>query len=684
MSVELSINERVNSAIYSDVISSYADINEVTAHRNIVPGSYKEAVSQCTDQTLATLNSAGGQTLYTRLKLTPEIRNATLAQMAQIYFQYVIPAKSLGIVAHKFATNSKAESIEDTCDEVNGITEKLQFKIFYDTGFSIASMVQLCISADAKVSTENFNYQQTLLTLNSIPDISTDGSTTETTLKGLVEDPLYAGVGSGLIETGFANDGGSSGDPTTNYCKVINKEIGIEGMLDLNKSNPLFHNFPIITRNMGEMYLRLYMENFLRSLNVVYLNKHSFSGTTSASSISGTLKTNDKMYLTGPDPYASLGEFVVTAGTGTQNKITLQGASFTHASTYKDLPYSRIPIDKADFVYLDGSLYKVRLINVSQYGGNAIPSAGTEKFNSFTIPIWSLPNISWKRFEIRRFEFDIEDYEDIKASQGKAGVYKCPIHMWRSKNFDQTNAASSSANALQTTLNAPNIDRMFITQPFSRDYPGFLPTLMTTDINPQIANTPVLPRTEDCLNARTCERIYSVYTETDKYSPSRDLMDSTNVPVMNKQLWIKSSNTYGGAGSFERIQRGVDNPVQGANVLLPNKFGYALELNMDGCYRKGYNSVLNGMYSPTLPLNLQQSVQTSADIYYTAGTYDTATEGDKISNSWKDFTASVSYGPFTESGAVASVHCMCDYILSFHFDPYGNMTNITMSEHNGN
>ena len=76
-SLEVSINERVNSQIYSDVISSYVDINSVTAQRNIIPGSYKETVVQCTDQTLATLNSAGGQTLFTRFKLTPQVRNAT-------------------------------------------------------------------------------------------------------------------------------------------------------------------------------------------------------------------------------------------------------------------------------------------------------------------------------------------------------------------------------------------------------------------------------------------------------------------------------------------------------------------------------------------------------------------------------------------------------------------------------
>ena len=43
--LETSINERVNSQLYSDVISSYVDINAITAQRNIVPGSYKESVT---------------------------------------------------------------------------------------------------------------------------------------------------------------------------------------------------------------------------------------------------------------------------------------------------------------------------------------------------------------------------------------------------------------------------------------------------------------------------------------------------------------------------------------------------------------------------------------------------------------------------------------------------------------
>ena len=144
--MEVSINERISSQMYSDVINSYTDINSVTATRNIVPGSYKESVVQCTDQTLATLNSAGGQTLFTRLKLTPAIRNATLAQLAQIYFQYTIPSGSLGLLLHKMVANAK-ENENTTAgtyalDQADNITagsiqEHLKFKLFYDTGFSL-------------------------------------------------------------------------------------------------------------------------------------------------------------------------------------------------------------------------------------------------------------------------------------------------------------------------------------------------------------------------------------------------------------------------------------------------------------------------------------------------------------------------------------------------------------------
>ena len=155
--MEVSINERINSNLYSDVINSYVDINTITSTRSIVPGSYKESVVQCTDQTLATLNSAGGQTLFTRFKLTPQVRNATLAQLAQIYFQYTIPSGDLGIILKKIASDSTNEvPSTDTGDAIaaDSISEHLKFKLFYDTGFSIASMVQLCLTADAKVSTE--------------------------------------------------------------------------------------------------------------------------------------------------------------------------------------------------------------------------------------------------------------------------------------------------------------------------------------------------------------------------------------------------------------------------------------------------------------------------------------------------------------------------------------------------
>lgn len=638
-SVEASINERVNSQIYSDVISSYIDINSVTAQRNIIPGSYKETVVQCTDQTLATLNSAGGQTLFTRFKLTPQVRNATLAQLAQIYFQYYIPKNSLGIILKKMTNNGSTESTADV-STVNfrnhGFQYDILLKLFYDSGFSLASMVQLCLVADAKVSTENFNYQQSLLTLNSIPDFVTENSNCESTLKALVSNPGFRGVGSGLLVI----DCDEAQNTADNYVKVIDIDINIEGCIDLDRGNPLFHNFPIITRNMSELYIRLYMENFLRELKVVYLDKCRNPGQTVDST-------------------------VTKAG---------YGPSF--------LPYQRIPIDKPDFIFLGGETYKVKLVNLLQ---NAIVSTAAVPFKQ-TNPIYTLNNVHWTRFEIRKVEFDIEEYEDIKASQGKTGTYKFPVHLFRSKNFDQTNAASSSSNALQTTLNAPNIDRIFITQPWSRDYYTFLPTVACTDINPQLHNNPVLPRTEDCLNSRTVERIGSVFVDTDKYSMPTDLFNSLDVPTIFKDLKLKGPNTYGGLASFEELQRGLAYP--GYQVLLPNKFSYALEVNEGGCFRRGFNSVINGNYSPTVPVNLQQSTQTSSNIYYDNGvahngvTFDTANQEDDIVNTNSGFNSVVSYGDLRVSGAVASIHCLCDYVFWINFDQWGMMTDFGVSEYN--
>ena len=681
--MESSINERISTQMYSDVINSYVDINSVTAQRNIVPGSYKESVVQCTDQTLATLNSAGGQTLFTRFKLTPAIRNATLAQLAQIYFQYVIPANSLGIILKEFASATTDENgSTDAADAVaaDGIHEHLKFKLFYDTGFSIASMVQLCLVADAKVSTENFNYQQSLLTLNSLPDYVTENSSSESTLKALVHNEAYRGVGSGLIDLNFSayhatNNPTSIVTEGTTNVGVIQVPIGIEGVIDLNRGNPLFHNFPIITRNMGELYIRLYMENFLRELKIVYLNKCK-----NPASVAGTIDINlqGKTLVQNTPSKTNWNDIdspnAVLSSSGTDNKFVGVGtANITTAGSPNYLPYQRLPADKPDFIYLDGKLYKVRLINRLN---NATPG-GAANFNHYTHPIMALNNIEWKRFEIRKCEFDIEEFEDIKASQAKAGTYKFPVHIFRSKNFDQTNAASSSSNALQTTLNAPNIDRLFITQPLMRDYYTHLPTIAATDMNPQLHNNPVLPRTEDTLNARTCERIYNVFTDTDKFSASQDLVSSTDLPTINKHLWLKYAGTYGGEGAVVNIQRGV---IPGTlPFLLPNKFAYGLELNAGGCFRRGFNSVIDGNYSPTVPINFQQSTSTSADIYwkYVA----TTTEANALKTQ-KDWNSVVAYGDIQQSGAVASVHCLCDYIFWFTFDQFGMMTDFGVSEYN--
>ena len=675
-SLEVSINERVNSQLYSDVINSYVDINAITSTRNIVPGSVKETVVQCTDQTLATLNSAGGQTLFTRFKLTPQVRNSTLAQLAQIYFQFLIPKNSLGLKFKKYTNASSNEDADDTSDPTVNVSEHLKFKLFYDTGFSIASMVQLCLVADVKISTENFNYQQSLLTLDSLPDFTTDNSSSESTLRALVCNEGFRGVGSGIVDLEInynnttANTEGKPDFHGTQNTFFIGQDICIEGVADLDKSNPIFHNFPIITRNMSELYIRLYMENFLRELKIVYLNKSRNVGPINITSSELDL-TGSKLTTTGAWPTTGTIEATLSnaANNKIANKLTVNG---TVKGPTEYLPYQRLPADKADFIFLDGDLYKVRLVKI--WG----QTPGDAKFSSFVAPIYTLPNIHWTRCEIRKIEFDIEDYEDIKASHGRAGTYKFPIHIWRSKNFDQTNAASSSANALQTTLNAPNIDRIFITQPLTRDYYTFLPTSAATDINPQLHNNPILPRTEDCLNARTCERIFSVFIDTDKYTPPSDLYNSVSLPIPNKHLWLKNGDTYGGTGSVVNLQRGLYTIY--SPVFLPNKFAYAVELNEGGCFRRGFNSVIDGRYSATVPVNMQCSVNTSNDIYWDKVATNTAPD-TLASNPL--FNSTVAYGSVKDSGAVASIHCLCDYICWFNFDPYGNLTDFGSSPYNG-
>ena len=685
--METSINERINSQLYSDVINSYPDINAITSTRNIEPGSYKEAVDQCLDQTIATMNSVGGQTLFTRLRLTPTTKNATLAQLAKIYFQFYFPENALALLVAKqenpLTQNSKEPHQTNKTDFSSAPREHVRFKLFYDQGFSIASMVDLCLGADIKISTGNFNYQQSFLTLNSLPDYITENSTSESTLKALVANDSFAGVGSGLVDVAY---------PASASGVSINQKICIEGLIDLDRGNPMFHNFPIITRNMSEIYIRLYMENFLRELKIVYLNKSrvasvisgSLSGASIANGTAITLVTNNGSGHALVTTEGGTNAFTTSGATSITGSIAINNSSM---GPVEILPYQALPADKADYIYLDGVLCKVRLI----VNNNSDFTAANQPFISATRPlIRNFTGIHWTRFEIRRFEFDIEDYEDIKASQARAGVYKFPVHIWKSKNFDQTNMASNSSNALQTVLNCPNIDRMFITMPLTRDYNTFCPTLAATDMNPQINNSPVLPRTEDNLNTRTIERIGSVFVDTDKYSMPSDLFNSLNIPTWNKHLWEKSAGTYGGAAAFSELQRSTTitsaNPATQINqspIFIPNKYAYALELNEGGCFRRGVNSVLRAQYLPNLPLNLQQSTTTSDDVYYkkelsvdSGG--NNINEDVLVQNNY-NWAGNVQYGDFRASGAVSSVHCLCDYIFKMEFDQFGLLTNFGIS-----
>ena len=91
--------------------------------------------------------------------------------------------------------------------------------------------------------------------------------------------------------------------------------------------------------------------------------------------------------------------------------------------------------------------------------------------------------------------------------------------------------------------------------------------------------------------------------------------------------------------------------------------------------------VIDGNYSPTVPVNLQQSVQTSDNIYWGDNYINNVNEATVLNNNglWNSFVA---YGDIRDSGAVASIHCLCDYIFHVNFDAYGNMVDFGVSEYN--
>ncbi|KAA6376922.1 MAG: hypothetical protein EZS28_027550, partial [Streblomastix strix] len=140
-------------------------------------------------------------------------------------------------------------------------------------GFSTAcgpfQQIAICRDNTKLWETSIYAREQAIICSNSLSDLTVNNSVTVSPLESIVQGKRHCGV---FIDIPCANID-TKGE---NYYYRIPDPITFSGVLDLNQLNPIFNEFPVLTRNYASLYLQLWMTDFLQDLKVVWLNKSRY------------------------------------------------------------------------------------------------------------------------------------------------------------------------------------------------------------------------------------------------------------------------------------------------------------------------------------------------------------------------------------------------------------------------
>ncbi|KAA6400850.1 MAG: hypothetical protein EZS28_003623 [Streblomastix strix] len=313
---------RLSKASHSDYVSSHSALNEVLRTLTIETQSLTLSKQEFFDKPRNTLTLGG--TRQTRAQLGAR-GSATCCciQACQVNWIITIPANTIGIqlnrvnttkdlliniefarsrtnfIGTKTATTALAADIKQTTQKFN-IGEVLKFWL----GFSIAcgpfQQIAICRDNTKLWETSIYAREQAIIRSNSLSDLTVNNSVTVSPLESIFQGKRHYGVflDLPLVEVAAAST-------TTAYFYRYPKDITFSGVMDLNQLNPIFNEFPVLTRNYASLYLQLWMTDFLQDLKVVWLNKFRSFDTCLAYAMIPAVKPDIFTLLDDSDPPAS-------------------------------------------------------------------------------------------------------------------------------------------------------------------------------------------------------------------------------------------------------------------------------------------------------------------------------------------------------------------------------------------
>ncbi|KAA6378391.1 MAG: hypothetical protein EZS28_026082 [Streblomastix strix] len=548
---------RLSKASHSDYVSSYSALNEVMRILTIEAQSFILSKQEFIDQPVNTLFSSG--TRQTRAPLGARgSATCCCVQTCQVNWTITIPANTLGIQLNQvnltkggntdieFArqltnfngTKTAAaplpadRQIDQNTQKYNG-NEVLKFWLGFSTTCGPFQQVAICKDNTKLWETSIYAREQAIICSNSLSDLTVNNSITVSPLESITQGKRHCGV---FIDIPVSKLNAS----TCDYYYKIPEPITFSEVLDLNQLNPIFNEFPVLTRNYASLYLQLWMTDFLQDLKIVWLNK-------------------------------------------------------TYPIRDQHLAYTMIPPEKPDIIILmtnaaeiEYKQYSVRMINCRD-----LEADSTDPKNS----IQQIDTAYFEYLSIHNLCFTMENEQAIIDMIRAQKVIHFPTQVLKSQSSNYTmNNFEPTSGQIQSIMSFSNTKAMFMTfaMPWYRTW--FFPMLFH-NIDLIIDQRHAVPFPYEAHTQSTNGTIFQCFVDQDIISPSSDLYHSLtfeNVNINDKKYWYGKND-----GDINNIDNVFNNTTlfQGSKAVktyYPNKYMLAWKLATDDSFMRGYNSTRLG------------------------------------------------------------------------------------------
>lgn len=577
--------EMLDLAAGTTILDSYLYYDKLMQEKTIVPGSFKWFTEDSSSIQLNDKPLSGAST--TRVRFGP-CQMCTHPSLNVIDWSIEIDSRQLAVQIG--SCNSATGVFTPETHAVISVNEgavgtylndqTIDFWIGFPHAAALFNQrILLPASSGNSKSTLNYAAQETLLAMLSVPKQAMSGNEG---FLGLEDLMMGSNPGPGKIitipmsELKRANDGAginaydnNSNAKTVRWVPSVNgSKLIINGIIDLNLIDPFYGSFPIMTPQWVNTYLQLNMDTPLRNLQVIQLN--TFGGDRYIPICGGLPPEKPQMIYLQTVRAVDVGPPLVIYSTNYVLKF-------------------------------------IRFINVLDLNLGDV--------STYNRPCYAINGV-WKYLRTRQCLFQLEEQAQIIAELTKRGTLITPVKHFTTYNF---NGVGWQSSMVSTGISTENIDKIYIQIPYTLEYPLFLPNPLLREISPVFKNV-LFNVSDNYLDAHARAKIYNCFVDTDKASPSRNLIDSVHFHNISQ---VTEENPYGVNRIFDTTVASMSLAVRGSKtpIYYPNQFVLAFDLGGSNEFR-GANSKMPGAlssYSPAETFRLS-SMDSQATTRITAAT----------------------------------------------------------------